>query len=421
MYRYFVTIILTMLCAYGASGESNTKKNRSLEIENLLILQALDAQQHGQFTDAAEYFKKLYERNGQDEYLKSSIKLFLMTNDTGLANDLVKKGLKKYPKDFEYERFNIAKLLKENKITVAKEASLSLLKKDRSEQNLKLVGTIFFYMQDYNSSLNYFNEAYAISNDEELLMQIVDIKLKLGKIDEAILNLETYVRMNNCTINSCYKLIEIYSVQKNIDKVLSVYERLYEKFENDDYAQKIFEILMFQNKRSKVIGFLEKSGYRPDILIELYTIEKEYDKAIDLAKNTYKKTGDLEYLSKVAILEYESADNKTDALLSLISEKFENSISNQSDALYLNYYGYLLIDHDMNVSKGIEFVKKALEHQPDSPYYQDSLAWGLYKQKKCKEAYDIIQRVIKVLNDEEILEHFALIKECAVNDSEVKK
>jgi tetratricopeptide (TPR) repeat protein len=410
-----------MLCAYGASGESNTKKNRSLEIENLLILQALDAQQHGQFTDAAEYFKKLYERNGQDEYLKSSIKLFLMTNDTGLANDLVKKGLKKYPKDFEYERFNIAKLLKENKITVAKEASLSLLKKDRSEQNLKLVGTIFFYMQDYNSSLNYFNEAYAISNDEELLMQIVDIKLKLGKIDEAILNLETYVRMNNCTINSCYKLIEIYSVQKNIDKVLSVYERLYEKFENDDYAQKIFEILMFQNKRSKVIGFLEKSGYRPDILIELYTIEKEYDKAIDLAKNTYKKTGDLEYLSKVAILEYESADNKTDALLSLISEKFENSISNQSDALYLNYYGYLLIDHDMNVSKGIEFVKKALEHQPDSPYYQDSLAWGLYKQKKCKEAYDIIQRVIKVLNDEEILEHFALIKECAVNDSEVKK
>jgi predicted Zn-dependent protease len=410
-----------MLCAYGSSSGSNTKKSGSLEIENLLILQALDAQQHGQFTDAAEYFKKLYERNEKEEYLKSSIRLFLMTNDTSLANDLVKKGLRKYPKDFEYERFNIARLLKENKIIAAKEASLSLLKKDRSEQNLKLVGTIFFYMQDYNSSLNYFNEAYSISNDEELLMQIVDIELKFGKIDEAILDLETYVKMNGCTINSCYKLIEIYSVQKNVDKVLSVYKRLYEEFEDDDYAQKIFEILMFQNKRSEAINFLKKSGYKPDILIELYTIEKQYDKAISLAKDTYEKTGNLEYLSKIAILEYESADNKTDALLSSISNKFENSISSQSDPLYLNYYGYLLIDHDMNVSKGIEFVKRALEYQPDSPYYQDSLAWGLYKQKKCKEAYEIIQKVIKVLNDEEILEHFTLIKECAVNDNEVEK
>ncbi|MDR1555214.1 MAG: hypothetical protein LBS39_04210 [Campylobacteraceae bacterium] len=414
MYRYFAVIVLSVLCVYGAAGEVNSSKIS----ENLLILQALDAKQHGKFEDAALLFQKLYERSKQEEYLKSSIRLFLMTDNASLSDSLVQKGLKSYPKDFEYERFNIAKLLKQNNITAAREAALALLEKDRSEQNLKLVGMVFLYTQEYSSSLKYFNEAYTFSRDEQLLIQIVDIELKLGKIDEAILQLETYVKMNGCSIGSCYKLIEIYGMQKNVNKVLDVYKRLYEKFKEDEYAQKIFEILMLQDKRLETIKFLEESKYKPDILIELYTVEKQYDKAVDLAKKTYEKTGNLEYLSKIAILEYESTDNKTDVLLNSVSDKFENSISDKSDALYLNYYGYLLIDHDMNVSKGIDFVKKALQLQPDSPYYQDSLAWGFYKQKNCKDAYDIIQKVTEILKDKEVLEHYDLIKKCAAENKE---
>jgi tetratricopeptide (TPR) repeat protein len=408
-----------MLCAYGAANKNSIAK--STANENLLILQALDAQQHGEFSDAAIYFKELYKKSGREEYLKSSIKLFLMTDNISLADGLMREGLKKYPKDFEYRRFNIAKLLKENNMTAALKESLALLEKDKSEQNLKLAGTVFFYMQDYNSSLNYFKKAYAISNDEQLLVQVADIELRLGRVDEAVSQLETYVKTNGCSIISCYKLIEIYGKQKNVDKVLNVYKKLYDKFKDDDYAQKIFEILILQNKRSEVVEFLEKSKYRPDILIELYTVEKQYDKAINLAKETYEKTGDLEYLSKIAILEYESADNKTETLLNSVASKFENSISSKSDSLYLNYYGYLLIDHDINIPKGIDFVKKALQYQPDSPYFQDSLAWGLYKQKKCADAYEIILKVVEALKDKEVLEHFDLIKTCVNSDQKETK
>ncbi|MDR0407352.1 MAG: hypothetical protein LBH45_00290 [Campylobacteraceae bacterium] len=421
MYRYFVITILSIFCAYGAVNEANVSESNASTNENLLILQALDAQQYGKFANAALLFEKLYEKSGQEEYLKNSIRLFLMTDNMSMTNDLVQKGLKNYPQDFEYERFNIAKLLKENNITAAQEAAIVLLKKERNEQNLKLIGTVFLYMQDYNASLGYFDEAYAISKNEQLLVQIADIELRLGKIDEAILRLETYTRMNGCSIGSCYKLIEIYSMKKNTNKMLDIYKRLYEKFKEDEYAQKIFEIFMFQNRRSEAISFLEKSRYKPDILIELYTVEKQYDKAVNLAKKSYEKTGNLEYLSKIAILEYEGADNKTDTLLNSVTDKFENSISSKSDALYLNYYGYLLINHDIDVQKGIDFVKIALQNQPDSPYYQDSLAWGFYKQKNCKDAYNIMQKVVEVLKDKEVLEHYNLIKECAVEGEEVKK
>jgi tetratricopeptide (TPR) repeat protein len=173
---------------------------------------------------------------------------------------------------------------------------------------------------------------------------------------------------------------------------------------------------MFQNRRKDAIKFLEESGYKPDILVELYTIEKQYDKAIALCDKIYKEEGDLEYLSKIAILEYENATRKSPALLESVTKKFDDSIDEHSDALYLNYYGYLLIDHDIDIPKGLELVRKALIQQPDSPYYQDSLAWGLYKQQKCVEAFDIIKAAAAKISDKEITEHLEKIQICAAKE-----
>ncbi|MDR3346710.1 MAG: hypothetical protein LBS73_06010 [Campylobacteraceae bacterium] len=424
MYRYFTSVkryFLLLFFAFSLSlatpqSTSNVSIDKQIFAgEDLLILQALDAQQRGEYKNAASFYAELYEKSGREEYLKNSIRLFLAGDDMSVVEKLVQRGFKNYPQDFDYERFYIAKLLKENNISAAKDEALVLLGKENNEQNLRLAGSIYLYLQEYGTALDYLERAYTFSNNEQVLLQIVDINIRLGKTDEAISQLETYTRINGCSINSCYKLIDIYSKQKNIDGLFGVYKRLYDKFENDEYAQKVFEILIFQNKRAEAIKFLEQSKYRPEILIEMYTVEKQFDKAIALAKKIYDNTGDLEYLSKIAILEYESASKKTDALLSSVSEKFERSINDQSEPLYMNYYGYLLIDHERNITKGIDLVKQALYLQPDSPYYQDSLAWGLYKQKNCKEAYDIMQKVVEKLSDKEILGHFNLIKSCVIS------
>ena len=100
--------------------------------------------------------------------------------------------------------------------------------------------------------------------------------------------------------------------------------------------------------------------------------------------------------------------------LTKISKRFEELLSQDSGALYLNYYGYILIDHEVDVKKGMKYVNKALKLQPESSYYLDSLAWGHYKLGECKKALEVIQRVRKLDggNDAEVIIHHDKIKQC---------
>ena len=53
-----------------------------------------------------------------------------------------------------------------------------------------------------------------------------------------------------------------------------------------------------------------------------------------------------------------------------------------------------MIDFDIDVKKGISLVKSALKTSPNNIAYLDSLAWGYYKLNRCKEALDIMKKVI---------------------------
>jgi tetratricopeptide (TPR) repeat protein len=408
------------MCGVGLANQTNqtnqTGVKQRFEGEDLLILQALDAQRRYDHNTSATLYKELYERTDDGVYLKNAVQLFLSAGNWQESEPLIKEGLKTYKDDNDYERFYIAMAVNKGDITSALKKAEKLIKREKTAQNMQLMGVIYMYQQKYDMALKYFEGAHQLSPNEQTLVQMADIYIKLGQTSKAIAQLETYARLNGCTRFVCYKLIDIYGKDKNINGLLNVYKKLYAAFKTDADAQKIFEILMFQNKQKEAVEFLESSGANPDLLIDMYLFQKQYDKAIDLADTLYQETNDSEYLLKIAIYEYEGAANKTNVLKS-VSAKFERSISNESDALYLNYYGYLLIDHDINVAKGIDLVKKALKIEPDSPYYQDSLAWGFYKQNRCQEAQNIMQKVLEKLNDKEVLDHFDAIKSCTIKES----
>ena len=92
--------------------------------------------------------------------------------------------------------------------------------------------------------------------------------------------------------------------------------------------------------------------------------------------------------------------------------KFEEVTAILNDSVYLNYYGYLLIDHTIDVKKGIALVERALKLEPDSPYYLDSLAWGYYKLGECQKAYDIMKDFDESISEPEVLSHINAIKQC---------
>ncbi len=57
----------------------------------------------------------------------------------------------------------------------------------------------------------------------------------------------------------------------------------------------------------------------------------------------------------------------------------------------LNGLAYLLIDHDINVDEGMEFINRALEIEPGGPTYLHTQGLGYHKQGKHEEAVRILE------------------------------
>jgi tetratricopeptide (TPR) repeat protein len=97
-----------------------------------------------------------------------------------------------------------------------------------------------------------------------------------------------------------------------------------------------------------------------------------------------------------------------------VIEKLTEVLSIEKKPLYLNYLGYILLDHSIDIKQGMKYVREALKMEPKSAFYLDSLAWGYYKLGNCKKALSIIKKVRKLEggDDNEVLKHFNIIKKC---------
>ena len=111
-----------------------------------------------------------------------------------------------------------------------------------------------------------------------------------------------------------------------------------------------------------------------------------------------------EYLDKANKLNKHKVKN--------IHNGFKKVLKKSPNPNYFNYVGYVLIENNVDIKIGIKYVKKALETNPKSPFYLDSLAWGYYKLKKYQKAYKTMKKVILLagLGNESIKEHWNIIQ-----------
>ena len=137
---------------------------------------------------------------------------------------------------------------------------------------------------------------------------------------------------------------------------------------------------------------------------------------MSLVDTLYKEDKNAKWIAEKAVLIFENSENKNDKnMIDDVLSYFEEAISlGNDDSIYLNYYGYILIDKEVDVKKGMQFIQDALVQQPGNTYYLDSLAWGYYKQGECTKAYELMKRVVdeEGLEEEEIIDHWRSIKQC---------
>ena len=74
-----------------------------------------------------------------------------------------------------------------------------------------------------------------------------------------------------------------------------------------------------------------------------------------------------------------------------------------------NDLAYFLIDKDRDVNQGMELIEKALELKPQYYLYLHTKGWGLYKQKKYKEALEMLQKSWDLRRQIAIYDHLSYL------------
>lgn len=409
-------LALLLSCAFGAP---KTLQNGSL-LEDTFALYALDAQMRQKHHQASEFFGELYKQTSKKEYLYQSLRMLEQSNDIKTLSQKTSAELKKNPDDMTLKRFEIISLLKGGNFGEASQKASHLSEQSKKVPDYLLYAESRLKLGDYEGGVAILKKAYALNFDEATAERIALIQYaQLGEKTEAIKFLKGHIGTHGNSVGIGKRLGSFYADSGALNDASEMFEQTYEAFKDTSCAEEALKIYLYQQDIAKMTALLEKTQLNDPLLLDLYVKVKAFDKASVLAQTLYEKEDNPLYLAQSAIFKYEGAANRKDpALVAQVMEGLKKAVVDLEEPLYLNYLGYLMIDHDINVSEGMGYVRRALEKQPDSPFYIDSLAWGHYKQNECVEALRLIKQVESMIgtDEDEVRDHLRAIEKCKTKE-----
>jgi len=69
----------------------------------------------------------------------------------------------------------------------------------------------------------------------------------------------------------------------------------------------------------------------------------------------------------------------------------------------LNYLGYMNADRNVRVEEAYSLIEKAVEIEPQSAAYQDSLGWALYRLNRLEAAEAAVRRALERDDDNAVI------------------
>ena len=136
-------------------------------------------------------------------------------------------------------------------------------------------------------------------------------------------------------------------------------------------------------------------------LAQIYRDQKNFTKALDVLKETFKQNpmdDDLTYEMAMAYEKLNRLDEMELALKVIIQR-------NPNYHAALNALGYSLADRNLRLPQAREYIVKALEMSPEDPFIMDSLGWVEFRMGKLQEALAILKRAYTIKPDADIAAH----------------
>ncbi|MFC1521251.1 tetratricopeptide repeat protein [Elusimicrobiota bacterium] len=143
----------------------------------------------------------------------------------------------------------------------------------------------------------------------------------------------------------------------------------------------------------------------------------KFGKSRDILDGLYKKKPNwMELTYNLALVHGETGQNEK------MEKMLEGLLKNYpEEAAIQNAFGFSLADNGKRLEEAQSLIEKALEQEPDNYYYQDSLAWVLFRKGDIPQARKMLLEILRHANDAEILLHFAQLERASKQDSSAWK
>ncbi|MDR2158958.1 MAG: tetratricopeptide repeat protein [Treponema sp.] len=214
-------------------------------------------------------------------------------------------------------------------------------------------GIRLFRMKRWDLALKEFlsinTEKFSAGENAELAYYLGLCYTKLSRFDDALLYLEQVV-------TSEQDMLRIYQCRMTLAYIYVMTRR-------SKMAE--FELKRLQNNGFESAQLYSTLGYAA-------WLQRNYKNAVDL----YEKALDLD-------------ENNTTAM---------------------NCLGYILVDTDTDLLRGLRLCRKAVDRKPQNPAYLDSLGWAYFKNGELLDARTWLRRALDMAPQEkEIREHMRIV------------
>jgi predicted Zn-dependent protease len=304
-------------------------------------------------------------------------------------------------------------LLRQNKASEA----FPLLK--LAVQNPKATSDNFLYMarlykenNNLDSAEIYYKKATDKMGDNYAILyeyaQLLEFLLKDPKLEKNELEIKRI----------CRELKKIFDILlTELDYPPRLLEKQFFLYRMTNTSDSAFAVLLGEAFRANGIEYAEYGIWQAEILTSL----KKYSEANEVLSTIFFMHSSKEVKSGVALKianNYELADSVAIGIIWL-----EQLLAQEPEAhIAMNNLGYMLINHSIDVNRGITLIDKALTHSPEEPSYLDSKAWGLYKTGKYKEALEILEKLAtNGMDDNELWEHLVAVCDALKLENKVKE
>ena len=278
-------------------------------------------------------------------------------------------------------------------------------------ENYKLASTAYSRMtklKPYDPEIRYkLALSYSLSGDVNKAIDEYKATIMLNEgNNEAryrLANLYARLGRNQEAINEC--LILLTRFPNNFD-IMLLLAQLYIAVNEYDKATAICDSVLRRNGGKGAVG--AEAYYVMGVALkekdEKKLADENFQKSIELYKSLLadEKNFRLNYdIAKV----YDAKGEQSLAEMHLI-----RYIRNKPDDLYssdvYNYLGYILVEQGKDLEVAVNYIKKAVDIEPDNGVFRDSLGWAYFKLGKIDEAIAELEKALSLIpDDSDIREH----------------